>query len=866
VLICSADPYNKTMDTLNEEESPQPTTMPSRKVSFPEQLPAVVTVPPNIHYRGEEVGSPKDSVLSSARSEEVVEGDDDVSHGEVDIPETDTKFKIIGYSPTKRFVCFNDRLGEGAFKKVYRAYDTTQGLEVAWNAVKVGGISASARQRVVQEMKILQTLNHPSIIHFFASFLSKETESVVFITEMMASGTLKDFIQIRPVRLRIVKRWCRHILHALMYLHSRDPPIIHRDLKCDNFFINGSTGDIRIGDLGLASWQRNGAARSVLGTPEYMAPEMFEEHYDEQVDTYAFGMCVLEMITKETPFLECTSTPQIYKKVMAGIVPDCFNRLIDSPTKKFIYSCIRMPKEGNRRPSAQELRASEFLVKRENDPEDDIDCSELLKTSSGPTKQREAKNSFTSSQEVVVIPPPCTPSSRDSVDPIVSGSKSGTIESNPAQTKQPYLDAVKTGTEVARVDVGKSLSRIHASSTENWEESAPSARLVSSPSESVRAFDSKAEDDSESINVRKGAVVRSRFGGGGDWFTGRIADVKEDGTYRIHYDDADYEDGVKASLMEIYAPNGQFYNLQMVLDTKKRQKKMPEVDSSSVASSENEENPKEYENTSEIPFHTLDRQVSDASTCSILPLKECRWCITGVGSEDKDIIKVKFTQRNSGTKTKQTAQFEFDIKNDTASQLAAELCEEMNLQTSDTDSLVITLVALRSGYTGYCASHDTYSDFKLEKSSHDEGLPCKTSDDLSPQDLEKQIFIEEEKYKKVQAEHARKLEELRKMKEAAASVGDSESEMVLLSKEEEREMAERRKQKAKEDMKLLKKKEAEEAEKKLFSADNLFGDDKSDPTTLKQKMLYGTHSKPAANLGSGKNLPEIKFGEGNPGT
>jgi len=140
-----------------------------------------------------------------------------------------------------------------------------QGMEVAWNTIKVSGMAPAARQRVVQEMKILQTLNHPSIIHFFSSFLSKETESVVFITEMMASGTLKEFIQNRPVHLRIVKRWCRHILHALIYLHDHDPPIIHRDLKCDNIFINGSTGDIRIGDLGLASWQRTGAARSVLG-------------------------------------------------------------------------------------------------------------------------------------------------------------------------------------------------------------------------------------------------------------------------------------------------------------------------------------------------------------------------------------------------------------------------------------------------------------------------------------------------------------------------------------------------------------------------------------------------------------------------
>mmetsp|Transcript_26060 Transcript_26060/g.56683 ORF Transcript_26060/g.56683 Transcript_26060/m.56683 type:complete len:235 (-) Transcript_26060:5978-6682(-) len=86
---------------------------------------------------------------------------------EYDLDSKVKKPKIVEMSPSQRYVRFNDLLGEGAFKKVYRAYDTTQGVEVAWNTVKVSGMSASARQRVVQEMKILQELNHPSIIHFF---------------------------------------------------------------------------------------------------------------------------------------------------------------------------------------------------------------------------------------------------------------------------------------------------------------------------------------------------------------------------------------------------------------------------------------------------------------------------------------------------------------------------------------------------------------------------------------------------------------------------------------------------------------------------------------------------------------------------
>ena len=46
-----------------------------------------------------------------------------------------------------------------------------------------------------------------------------------------------------------------------------------------------------------------------------MAPEMYEENYDESVDVYAFGMCLLEMVTLEYPYMECKNPAQIYKKV-----------------------------------------------------------------------------------------------------------------------------------------------------------------------------------------------------------------------------------------------------------------------------------------------------------------------------------------------------------------------------------------------------------------------------------------------------------------------------------------------------------------------------------------------------------------------
>ena len=63
----------------------------------------------------------------------------------------------------------------------------------------------------------------------------------------------------------MLKNWCRQILKGLAFLHSRTPPVIHRDLKCDNIFITGTTGSVKIGDLGLATLKNKSFAKSVIG-------------------------------------------------------------------------------------------------------------------------------------------------------------------------------------------------------------------------------------------------------------------------------------------------------------------------------------------------------------------------------------------------------------------------------------------------------------------------------------------------------------------------------------------------------------------------------------------------------------------------
>jgi len=279
---------------------------------------------------------------------------------------------IVERSPGGRYVRFLEKLGSGASKDVYRAYDTTEGIEVAWNVVQLTGVPKNERNRIVNEVRLLERLHHSNIISFHGSWVNRERQEVNFVTEILSSGTLTSFIEkVQVIRWKIAKRWATQILKGLEYLHSQDPPVIHRDLKCENIFINGTSGDLRIGDLGLSTVHRNGKVLSVLGTPEFMAPDLYEDSaYDEKVDIYAFGMCLLEILTKEYPYQECSNPAQIYRKVMGGHRPDSLKRLRSRVAREFITLCLGYKDKTSGkyvRPSTSELLQHQFLNKSKND-------------------------------------------------------------------------------------------------------------------------------------------------------------------------------------------------------------------------------------------------------------------------------------------------------------------------------------------------------------------------------------------------------------------------------------------------------------------------------------------------------------------
>ncbi|MEW5312330.1 MAG: hypothetical protein WDW38_003972 [Sanguina aurantia] len=245
-------------------------------------------------------------------------------------------------------------LGQGSFKRVYKAFDNVEGIEVAMNEVHMvlpGGCE-----------KVLGQLRHKSIMSLYDWWYDPQG-LLIFVTELFVDGTLRQWRRKhKRLEMSVLKRWAWQILSGLVYLHGHEPPIIHRDLKCDNIFVNGTSGVLKIGDLGLATLLGNGLiqqAQSVIGTPEFMAPELYEEHYDQKVDVYSFGLCIMELALLEYPYAECKNAAQIYKKVTQGIAPAGLAKVKNPELHSFISTCICH--DPQRRPNARELLKHPFF-------------------------------------------------------------------------------------------------------------------------------------------------------------------------------------------------------------------------------------------------------------------------------------------------------------------------------------------------------------------------------------------------------------------------------------------------------------------------------------------------------------------------
>ncbi|WP_197441276.1 serine/threonine protein kinase [Thalassoglobus neptunius] len=194
----------------------------------------------------------------------------------------------------------------GGFGEVYYALSDA-GREVA---LKLLQHNSDVELRGVQQCL---NLSHPNLVTIFDVRQDGDGDHWI-IMEYIAGETLDATLrrQSSGMPVESVRSWLRGLTDGMAYLHSRG--LVHRDLKPANMFMEN--GVVKIGDVGLSKFiapSRHSAQTQSVGTVHYMAPEVAKGRYGREVDIYAIGIILYEMLTGKLPF-DGESTGEILMK------------------------------------------------------------------------------------------------------------------------------------------------------------------------------------------------------------------------------------------------------------------------------------------------------------------------------------------------------------------------------------------------------------------------------------------------------------------------------------------------------------------------------------------------------------------------
>eukprot|EP01138_Halocafeteria_seosinensis_P016381 gb/GECG01016712.1/.p1 GENE.gb/GECG01016712.1/~~gb/GECG01016712.1/.p1 ORF type:complete len:434 (+),score=43.15 gb/GECG01016712.1/:1-1302(+) len=195
-------------------------------------------------------------------------------------------------------------LGKGSYGSVYKCKRNSDGYTYAVKEVNIRKLSAREREDAVNEIRILASIRHKNIIRYCEAFV--ERDNLYIVMEFAEHGDthrqIKKFKEANKyIKETTIWSYLIQICLGLQELHSRN--ILHRDIKPKNIFLTDKN-HIRLGDLGCAKLIKSGMAKTQIGTPYYMSPEIWSNKpYDTKSDMWAVGAFIYELCALHPPFL-----------------------------------------------------------------------------------------------------------------------------------------------------------------------------------------------------------------------------------------------------------------------------------------------------------------------------------------------------------------------------------------------------------------------------------------------------------------------------------------------------------------------------------------------------------------------------------
>lgn len=249
---------------------------------------------------------------------------------------------------------FIGAIGHGQNSVVFQTIYKPAKIECVLKIYMKTRLHSDQIHRIHREIEIHSKLDHRYILPLYVVF--QDSKAFYLVLEYCKEGDLYNTLTRMPQKhfadiSSFKKRVLIPLLHAVRYLHNNK--IIHRDVKPENILINGSA--IKLCDIGLSICTKNERVKSLVGTPEYLCPEIIEEDiekYSEKIDIWCIGILAYECLNGQTPFKR-EDERKTFAAIMAGVykLPNYFNE--NKSIIKFFESTLNV--DPRRRADINEL-------------------------------------------------------------------------------------------------------------------------------------------------------------------------------------------------------------------------------------------------------------------------------------------------------------------------------------------------------------------------------------------------------------------------------------------------------------------------------------------------------------------------------
>ena len=255
------------------------------------------------------------------------------------------------------------RLGVGSYGTVYQVSHKDSNQIYVIKQISLYDLTQEEISNVKMEAKILKTINSKYVVKYFDSF--EENNHLNIVMEYCNGGDLGEYLESKKEKNEKINEdlvWLIFIKITLGLAAIHKLKILHRDLKTLNIFLCNNL-EIKIGDLGVAKILNNSGsfAKTLIGTPYYLSPELCEEKpYNNKSDIWALGCIIYELCTFQHPFSAKSQAGLIIKILKEN--PEVIGNYYSIELQNIINNIFE--KNMEKRPSCFDILTNDIILNK----------------------------------------------------------------------------------------------------------------------------------------------------------------------------------------------------------------------------------------------------------------------------------------------------------------------------------------------------------------------------------------------------------------------------------------------------------------------------------------------------------------------